>query len=57
MIVDESLSFSDLVDRERCEDFKLCSLFDEDFFPVNGFKLFVKDFEGFFEGLCECLFA
>jgi hypothetical protein len=54
MMVDESISFSDLIDRERFEDLIECSLFDEDFFPVDNFKLLIKDFEGFFEVFCEC---
>ncbi len=49
MMVDKSLSFSDLIDRERWEDLIECSLFDEDFFPDDALILFVKDLESFFE--------
>jgi len=56
MIVDKSLSFSDFIERERFDDFIECSLFDEDFFPVDILTLFVKDLESFFDDFCECLF-
>jgi hypothetical protein len=48
MVTDESLSFSDLIERERFEDFNECSLVVEDFFPDVDLRLFVKDFECFF---------
>jgi hypothetical protein len=56
MIVDKSLSFSDLIDRERFDDLIECSLVVEDFFPVDNLILFVNDFESFFEDFCKCLF-
>jgi hypothetical protein len=55
MVVDESLSFSDLIDRERFEVFNEYSLLDEDFFPGGNLRLFVNDFESFFDDFCVCL--
>lgn len=54
MMADESLSFVDLIEREPFDDLIVDSLWEEDFFPVDDFKLFVEGFEGFFDGFCVC---
>lgn len=55
VVADESLSFSDLVDRGRLDVLTVDSFVEEDFFPDDDFTLFVDGFEGFFEDFCRCL--
>jgi hypothetical protein len=53
----ESVSFSDFIDRGRCDDFGTCSFDDGGFFPDTDedFRLLVNNFDGFREDFCECL--
>lgn len=60
LAVAESRSFSDLIDRERFEDFATCSFDDADGFLAEvdeDFTLLVTTFDGFFEDFCECRLA